>query len=171
MSAVETRSELRDSRRPHGRRSGRGRTGGRTGGRAAGRGSARRPTGSGACQHSTDSCSGSPGCRGGCRRFAAIIRAHASGAVHSLELDGAQDLPPVRVRFKSNREDAGFHLKRGRNVGTAAAAGIDTGNRDASVRVDSTVVPNSGNVSRQAAEAPPAPAACLVSEPSFLFID
>jgi hypothetical protein len=48
-------------------------------------------------------------------------------AVHSLELDGAADLPAVCVWVKPDREDAGFHLEWSWNVGTAAAAGIPVG--------------------------------------------
>jgi len=55
-----------------------------------------------------------------------------------LELAGAADLPAVCVWPKPDREDAGFHFERSRNLGTAAAAGIESRDCDASVRVRST---------------------------------
>jgi hypothetical protein len=59
----------------------------------------------------------------------------APWAVHTLELDGAADLPAVCVWLKPHREDAGFHFERSGNVGTAAASGIESRNCDARVRV------------------------------------
>src|SRR2546425_2332413 len=66
------------------------------------------------------------GDRRGRWRFPAAIRAYAPWAVHTLELDGAADLPAVCVWLKRDREDAGFHFERSRNVGTTAAAGIES---------------------------------------------
>ncbi len=84
-------------------------------------------------EHSVDACARPSGDRGGCRRFPAAIRAYAPWAVHTLELDGAADLPAVCVWPKPDREDAGFHFERSRNLGTAAAAGIES--RDCGARV------------------------------------
>src|SRR6266853_981926 len=75
------------------------------------------------------------GDRRGRWRFPAAIRAYAPWAVHTLELDGAADLPAVCVWLKPNREDAGFHFERSGNVGTAAAAGIESRNCCGRVRV------------------------------------
>ena len=91
-------------------------------------GATRHPLGSRSREHSVDACARPSGNRGGCGRFPAAIRAYAPWAVHTLELDGAADLPPVCVRLKPDREDAGFHFQRSRNVGTAAAAGIESRN-------------------------------------------
>ena len=77
-------------------------------------------------KHSVDACTRPSGDRGGCGRFSAALRAYAPWAVHTLELDGAADLPAVCVWLKPDREDAGFHFERSRNVGTAAAAGIES---------------------------------------------
>ena len=68
-------------------------------------------------------------------RFPAALRAYAPWAVHTLELDGAADLPAVCVWLKPDRKDAGFHLERSGNVGTAAAAGIESRDCDASVPI------------------------------------
>src|SRR6266446_2305014 len=64
------------------------------------------------------------GDRRGRWRFPAAIRAYAPWAVHTLELDGAADLPAVCVWLKPDRKNAGFHFEWSRNLGTAAAAGI-----------------------------------------------
>lgn len=73
-----------------------------------------------------DACSRPSSHRGGRRRFFAAIRAYARWAVHSVELVGAASLPAVRVRFKPDRENAGFHFERRRNLGTTAAAGVES---------------------------------------------
>ena len=86
------------------------------------------PLGSRSREHSIDACARPSRDRGGCRRFSAAIRAYAPWAVHTLELDGAADLPPVCVRLKPDREDAGFHFERSGNLGTAAATGIESRN-------------------------------------------
>jgi hypothetical protein len=44
-------------------------------------------------------------------------------------------LPAVCVWLKPDREDAGFHFERSQNLGTAAAVGLESRNRNASVRV------------------------------------
>jgi hypothetical protein len=61
-------------------------------------------------------------------------------------LDGAADLPAVCVRLKPDREDAGFHFQRSRNVGTAAAAGIESRNCNAGVPVKCRSFRLRGNV-------------------------
>src|SRR5205807_304770 len=98
----------------------------RDAGRAVCVGAARHPLGSRAREHSVDTCTRPSRNRGGCGRFTAAIGAYSRWAVYTLELDGAADLPPVCVRLKPDREDAGFHFERSRNVGTAAAAGIES---------------------------------------------
>ena len=52
-----------------------------------------------------------------------------------LELDGTADLPAVCVWLKPNREDADFYVERSGNLGTATAAGVESRNRRAGVRV------------------------------------
>jgi len=54
----------------------------------------------------------------------------------NLELDGAADLPAVCVWLKPDREDAGFHFERSRNLGAAAAAGIESRDRNARVPIE-----------------------------------
>jgi len=51
------------------------------------------PLGSRSREHSVDACARPSGNRGGCWCFPAAIRAYAPWAVHTLELDGAADLP------------------------------------------------------------------------------
>jgi hypothetical protein len=68
-----------------------------------------------------------------------------------LELDGAADLPAVCVWLKSDRKDAGFHFERSRNLGTATAAGIESRDCNASVRVRFTKI----HGSREPFEVPP----------------
>ena len=60
------------------------------------------------------------------------------GPIHTLELDGAADLPPICLRLKSDWEDAGFHFKRSRNLGTASATRIESRNCGASLPVTFT---------------------------------
>src|SRR5207253_4511311 len=98
----------------------------------------RHPPGSRPREHSIDPCARPSGNRGGCGRFTAAIRTYSRWAVYPLELDGAADLPAVCVRLKPDWEDAGFHFERSRNLGTAAAAGIESGDCSASVRVEFT---------------------------------
>ena len=89
--------------------------------------------GSRAREHSVDACARPSGDRGSGGRFSATLRAYAPWTVRTLELDGAADLPAVCVWLKPDREDAGFHFERSRNLGTAAAAGIES--RDCNARV------------------------------------
>ena len=102
-------------------------------------GATRHRLGSRSREHSIDACTRPSGNRGGCGRFSAAIRAYAPRAVHTLELDGATDLSAVCVRPKPDREDAGFHFERSRDLGTAAAAGIESRNCSASVRVNTQI--------------------------------
>ena len=97
-------------------------------------GATRHPPGSQSREHSIDACARPSGNCGSCGRFSAAIWAYAPWAVHTVELDGAADLPPVCLRLKSPREDAGFHFKRGGNVGSAAATRIEIRNCSASLR-------------------------------------
>ena len=98
---------------------------------AAGVCTARHPIGSRPRQHPADTRSRSSGNRGGRGCFSATFRPYALGTVHSLELDGPADLPAVCVRSKPDRKDAGFHFQRSRNLGSAAAPGIESRDRNA----------------------------------------
>src|SRR6266576_2312813 len=82
-------------------------------------------------------CSRSSGNCGGCRGFFATFRTYTPWPVHTLELDSATDLPPVRVRPQPNRGDAGFHFEWSRYVGATAATRIESGDCGATVRVES----------------------------------
>ncbi len=98
-----------------------------------GNGARRSSFGSGSCQHFVDACAGpSGGSRSG-GRFAAIIGAYPSRAIHSMELDGAADLPAICVWVKQDREDAGFHFEWGGDVGASATAGLESGDCGAGV--------------------------------------
>ena len=84
-------------------------------------------------QRSADARARPSGDRGSGGRFSATLRAYAPWTIRTLELDGAADLPAVCVWLKPDRKDAGFHFEWSRNLGTAAAAGIQS--RDCHARV------------------------------------
>ena len=65
--------------------------------------------------------------------FAAIIGAYASRTIFPVDLDGAPNLSPVRIWTEPDRKDADLYQQRRRNVGTAAAIGIQSGDRAVSV--------------------------------------
>src|SRR5207253_8598589 len=65
-------------------------------------GAPRHPFGSRPSEHFIDACSRSSGNCGGCRGFFATFRTYTPWPVHTLELDSATDLPPVRVRPQPN---------------------------------------------------------------------
>src|SRR6266567_3009493 len=69
-------------------------------------------------------CAGPPTHRGAGRNLVAGFRAYARRAVFSMDVDGAEDLPPIRLRAQPDRKDADLHQQWRGNVGTAAAAGV-----------------------------------------------
>ena len=64
--------------------------------------------------------------RGSCRGFAAAFGAYPPGPVHTLELDGAAHLPAVRLWLEPHWGDASVYFQRRGNLGTAAAAGVES---------------------------------------------
>ena len=56
----------------------------------------------------------------------AALRPYPPRPVHSLELDGAPDLPAVRLWPEPHRQHAGLHFERSGNLGTAASARIES---------------------------------------------
>ena len=54
-----------------------------------------------------------------------------------MELDGAANLPPVCVRTKPHRKDASVYVEWSRNMGTAAAARLESRDCHSSVRMRS----------------------------------
>jgi hypothetical protein len=94
-----------------------------------------RPLGSRSREHSVDASARPSGDRRDRQGFPAAIPAYTPWAVHTLELDGATGLPAVCVWLESDREDADLHFERRRNLETAAAAGIESRDSNAGVRV------------------------------------